>query len=380
MSTKFEYYEILGIERNASDAQIKKAYRTLAMKYHPDRNSDDSAAEEKFKEIGEAYEVLKDPQKRAHYDRFGHQEPGAGMAGAGFSHEMDLGDALRMFMSEGFGFDIFGGESRRGGRNRKQRGRDLQIQLKLTLEDIAKGVEKKVKINRQVVCPVCNGEGAEPGSKSTTCPSCQGAGEVRQVSNSFFGQFVNIQTCPRCNGEGVVIEKPCHKCRGEGRISGEDVVEIKVPAGVSTGNYLTLNGRGNVGLRGGPAGDLVVVMEEIEHDIFERHGDDILYLLYISFPQAVLGDDVEVPTLDGTVSLKIVPGMQSGKILRMKGRGIPRLRHSGKGDQLVQDFIWTPEKLPTEDKELMQKLAKSKNIQPPKNSKSFLKKAREAFR
>lgn len=380
MSAKIDYYELLGIERNASDSEIKKAYRTLAMKYHPDRNSDDSTAEEKFKEIGEAYEVLKDTQKRAQYDRFGHQQAGGGMPGGGFSQEMDLGDALRTFMSEGFGFDFFGGESRQGGRTRKQRGRDLQIKLKLTLEEIASGVEKKVKIKRQIVCPACDGDGAESGSGSATCPSCKGAGEVRQVSNSFFGQFVNVQTCPRCNGEGVVIEKPCHKCRGEGRITGEDVVEVKVPGGVSTGNYLTMDGRGNVGLRGGPAGDLVVVMEEIEHDIFERHGDDILYLLYVSFPQAALGDNVEVPTLSGSVSLEIAPGMQSGKILRMKGRGIPRLRHSGKGDQLVQVFIWTPEKLSADDKAQMKTLAKSKNIQPPKNSKNLLKKAREAFR
>lgn len=377
MTTQRDYYEILGVQQGAASEEIKKAYRALAMKYHPDRNQENTEAEEKFKEIGEAYEILKDSQKRAHYDRFGHQ--GASM-GSSYSHEWDLGDALRIFMSEGFGgFDVFGAQSGRSRQSQKQRGTDLQIRLKFSLEEIAKGVEKKINIKKQVVCPICNGSGARGGRGFKTCPTCKGAGEVRQVANSFFGQFVNITTCTRCNGEGRIVDHPCERCRGEGRISGEKEVKVMVPAGVSAGNYLTLRGEGNIGARGGPAGSLIVVIDEAEHKYFERHGDDIVYTLYLSFSQIALGDQVEIPTLDGRVQLDINAGTQSGKILRLKGRGISHLRQGGQGDLLVQVLVWTPVKLSSEEKHLLRELSQFENMKPPKQNKSFFKKFKDTF-
>lgn len=378
MSTKRDYYEVLGIQQGATPEEIKKAYRALAMKYHPDRNPGDKDAEAKFKEIGEAYEILKDPQKKARYDRFGHQEPGMGSP---FSQDWDLSDALRIFMSEGFGgFDIFGSQSNgRGRRSSRKRGTDLQIKMKLTLEEIAKGTEKKIKIKKQVLCPVCEGSGSQKDQGTTTCPTCNGNGEVRQVSNSFFGQFVNITTCSRCGGEGTIIKQPCDKCYGEGRITGEEVISVSVPAGVSAGNYLNLSGKGNIGMRGGPAGDLLVLIDEIEHDYFERHGDDILYSLFLNFSQVALGDSVDVPTLDSMVKLEVSPGTQSHKILRLKGKGIPHLRSHGRGDLLVQVIVWTPNKLSANDRKLLEQLAESENMNPPKNDKSFFKKVKEAF-
>jgi len=377
MTSKKDYYEVLGVQRSAPAEEIKKAYRSLAMKYHPDRNPGDKEAEEKFKEISEAYEILKDPQKKAHYDRYGH---GGARLGSQFSQEWDLSDALRIFMSEDFGgFDFFGTRSRRGRTARKQKGSDLQIRLTLTLEDIAHGVEKKIKIKKQVTCPTCNGSGSQAGRGTKSCPMCQGVGEVRQVSNSLFGQFVNISTCPRCNGEGTVIENPCDHCRGEGRISGDEVINVKIPAGVAAGNYLTVEGAGNVGMRGGPAGSLIVLIDEAEHEHFERHGDDLLFTLYLNITQAVLGDSIEVPTLEGKVKLEINPGTQSGKILRLKGRGLPHLRQGGQGDLLVQAIVWIPNKLNSSEKKLFQELASSENIQPPKKDKSFFKKFKESF-
>lgn len=377
MSTKRDYYEVLGVQRDATPEDIKKAYRGLAMKYHPDRNPGDKSAEESFKEIGEAYEILKDPQKKAHYDRFGHSGPGMGTGGASTMHEWDLSDALRMFMSEGFGFDIFGGgSSRRGRGSQKQRGTDLQIKLKLTLEEIAKGAEKKIKIRKQVACTECGGKG---GTGVRNCPVCHGAGEVRQVSNSFFGQFVNISACHRCGGAGEIVENTCEVCRGEGRVSGEDVVSVRVPAGVSSGNYLSVSSGGNIGLRGGPPGDLFVVIEEKEHKYFERHGDDLLYTLYLSFPQVALGDRVEIPTLESPVELDISAGTQSGKILRLKGKGIPHLRQGSRGDLLVQVLVWTPTKLTMHEKQLFEELANSENLRPPKQNSSFFKKVKDAF-
>jgi len=377
MAQKRDYYEVLGLDRNATEADVKKAYRTMAMKYHPDRNPNDKSTEEKFKEVGEAYEVLKDAQKRVQYDRFGHQE--ARGFGSPFSQEWDLSDALRIFMSEGFGFDIFGSESRRGGKSRKQRGSDLQIRLKLTLEEVATGATKKIKLKKQIKCPACQGTGSEGNRSSKKCPTCQGAGEVRQVSNSFFGQFVNISACPRCGGEGSVVEQPCTHCRGEGRITGDTVVDVNIPAGVATGNYLSVEKEGNIGPRGGPAGDLIVIIEEQEHQYFERHGNDVLYLLQLSFSQAALGEEIEIPTLDGSVKLEINPGIQSGKILRLKGKGIPHLRRHDRGDLLVQVMIWTPTKLNAHEKKILKELANNENFIPPKDDKSFFKKVKDTF-
>ena len=374
MTTR-DYYEILGVQRDASEDQVKKAYRKLAMQYHPDRNSGDSAAAEKFKEASEAYEVLKDAQKRQRYDRYGHQ----GLRGGGFEGfgvDFDLSDALRTFMSEGFGIgDIFG-MGRRGGGRQHRRGADLQIKLALSLEEIATGVEKSLKIKKWVLCKECDGAG---GKSDMTCLQCQGAGEVRQVSQSLLGQFVNITTCPRCHGEGKVVKDPCKSCSGEGRVKGEGLVAVEIPAGVATGNYLSIRGQGNVGPRGGANGDVIVVIEEKEHEDFARHGDDIIYHLPLSFSDVALGAEVEVPTLNGKAKLQIAPGTQMNKILRMRNKGIPGLNSSGRGDQLVRVVVWTPTKLTSAEKKLFKELSKSERIHPPKNDKSFLKRFKETL-
>ncbi len=386
MAAKRDYYEVLGVPRTATEEEIKKAYRKLALQYHPDRNPGDKEAEEKFKEIAEAYAVLSDPEKRQRYDRFGHagvSGSGSGFGGFGFE-DFDLTDALRTFMEEGFGFDFgefFGGGSRRRGRTqRQQRGSDLQIKLKLSLEEIASGVTKKIKIKKYVRCDECRGSGASPNSQPTTCPVCRGSGEIRQVSQSIFGQFVNIRTCHQCHGEGRIISDPCPVCRGEGRVMGERVIEVHIPAGVASGNYIPLRGEGHVGRKGGPAGDLIVFIEEKKHPIFERHGDDVLMVLPISFPQAVLGDTVEVPTLTGRARLNIAPGTQSGKILRMRNKGIPHLHGSGIGDQLVQIEVYVPTKLTGEEKKKIAELKEMDSLKPRKGQhKNIFERLRETF-
>ncbi len=377
--TKRDYYEVLGVRKDASEDEIKKAYRKLAMQYHPDRNTNDKQAEEKFKEVAEAYEVLKDPEKRQRYDRFGH----SGLRGAyeGFAgFDFDLADALRTFMSEGFGFgDFFGmgrGERRR---NRQRRGTDLQIKLTLTLEEIANGVQKQIKIKRLVLCDVCNGSGAAAGAQAETCHQCQGRGQIRQVSQSLFGQFVNITTCPVCRGEGKIIKDVCKVCNGEGRTTGHGLITVDIPGGVSSGNYITVHGEGNVGPNGGPPGDVIVFIEEQQHEYFERHGDDILYDLPLSFAQVALGDEVEVPTLNGKARIPIPPGTQANKILRMRGKGITKLHGRGRGDQLIRIRVWTPTKLSAKEKKLFEELAKSENIKPPHNDRSFFSKIKEVI-
>ncbi|MFQ5864694.1 MAG: molecular chaperone DnaJ [bacterium] len=376
--TKRDYYEILGVHRDASTDEIKKAYRKLAMEYHPDRNPGDKQAEEKFKEVAEAYEVLKDNEKRVRYDRFGHSGLRGGFEGfAGF--EFDLADALRTFMSESFGFGDFFGMGRGSTGPRQQRGRDLQIRLKLTLEEIANGVQKKIKLKKWTLCDACKGGGAAAGTTPITCLQCHGTGEVRQVSQSLFGQFVNITTCPRCNGEGKILKEPCKVCGGEGRVQGESIITVDIPSGVSYGNYITVRGEGNVGPKGGPEGDVIIFIEEKEHEYFERHGDDILYDLPLSFSQVALGADVEVPTLNGKAKLHIPPGTQSGKILRMRGKGILRLHSQKRGDQLVRIVVWTPTKLSAKEKKLFEELAKSEHTKPPQNDRTFLRKVKEAI-
>ncbi|MGB9663932.1 MAG: molecular chaperone DnaJ [Ignavibacteria bacterium] len=370
MATKRDYYEVLGVPRNASQEEIKKAYRRLAMQYHPDRNPGDKEAEEKFKEAAEAYEVLSDPEKRRRYDQFGH----AGMQGTDFREYTDINDIFNafrdIFSGTGFGGsifdDFFGGStstrSRRTGAT--QRGSDLRVKIKLTLEEIATGVSKKIKIKRYKKCSSCGGTGAESGSGYKTCPVCNGTGEIRQVSRSVFGQFVNITTCNNCGGEGRVISNPCKICGGEGRVQEEATVNVDIPAGVSTGNYLTLRGEGNAGRRGGPSGDLIVVIEELPHEIFQRKGDDIIYELNLSIPEAVLGGEVEVPTLNGKAKLKLEPGLSQGKILRMKGKGLPNLNTKKFGDQLLVVNIYIPQKVSQQEKELMQSLMNSPNFKP----------------
>ncbi len=384
MAASKDYYEILGVQRGASQEEIKKAYRKLAVQYHPDKNPDDSEAEAKFKEIAEAYAVLSDPQKRQQYDRFG--TVGAGAGGQGFggfgASGFDIADALRQFMEEGFGFgDIFGGG---GGRTRRRRsnrrGSDLQIRLKLSLEEIATGAKKKIKVKKYVKCEECNGSGSAKYSKTVSCPVCHGSGELRQVSQSLFGQMVNVTACHRCNGEGQIIENPCKACNGSGRTQGSKTVEINVPAGVSGGNYIPMEGEGNAGLRGGPPGDLIVHIEEEKHDIFERRGDDVLMVLPVSFAKAALGGDVTIPTLTGNATLKIAAGTQSGRILRMRGKGIPHLRSSGIGDQLVQVQVYVPTHLSNEEKQKIAELGESENLQPQQNEhKNIFEKFKEAL-
>ena len=358
---KRDYYEILGIGRGAGQEEIKKTYRKLAMQYHPDRNEGNKEAEEKFKEAAEAYEVLTDPSKRERYDRFGHDGLKGGMGGfEGF--DFDLSDALRTFM-EGFGGfgDIFGTSRRRSG---PERGNDLQLRLDFSLVEVATGVEKKVKIRRLVQCERCGGSGAESAESIKTCPTCQGMGKVRHVSRSLFGQFVNVMMCSTCGGEGKIVGQPCKTCVGTGREKGEATLKVKIPAGVATGNYITIRGEGDVGPKGGPAGDVFIFIEEKKDDVFERHGDDILYTLPISIPQAVLGDEVEIPTITGKARLHIDSGIQSGKILRMRGKGIPHLNGHGKGDQLVKVIVWIPTKLSKELKDQFSHLSQYKEVLP----------------
>jgi molecular chaperone DnaJ len=369
---KRDYYEILGVGRDASLDEIKKAYRKLALKYHPDRNPGNKDAEEKFKEATEAYEVLREKEKRARYDEFGHSgisTPGAS-GFEGFTGGFDLNDALRAFMRDfgGFGVNDFFGTGSGSGRRHgvaSARGNDLQVRLQLDLREIAAGVTKKIKVTKMVACARCKGKGIKEGSSKQTCPTCRGAGELRQVSRSLFGQFVNIQTCPACRGEGTLISDPCPGCGGEGAIEGSKNVEVKIPAGVATGNYIRLDGQGDAGPRGGPAGDLIILIEEVKDEIFERHGYDIVSDLPVSFAQLALGARLEIPTLDGTAAIKIPPGTQSHKILRLKGKGIPHLNSYGRGDQLVRLVAWTPQTLNREEREAFEELEKKVREKPP---------------
>ncbi len=365
MPSSKDYYEVLGVSRDASPDDIKKAYRGLAFKYHPDKNPGDSGAEEKFKEATEAHEVLSDADKRGQYDQFGSApfaQGGAGPqgfgGGAGFQG-MDLNDALSAFM-RAFGGDngtedLFGfGGARRGG---PRRGSNIRVRLKLTLEEIAKGVKKKIKVSKLSRCDECHGSGAKPGTHPKTCTACRGAGQVRsQQSMGLFGTFMNVSPCSTCGGTGEVIEEPCAKCVGKGLMRTKETVEINVPAGVSTGNYLPIQGAGNAGPRGGPGGDLIVMMEEVPHKLFERHGDDVLLELPISIGMAALGGQVEVPTLEGKARLKIPAGTQSGQVLKMRGKGVPHVRGRSVGDQLVFVKVWVPKRPSSEEKTLLNKL------------------------
>ena len=364
---KRDYYEVLGVSKNASKDELKKAYRKLAMQYHPDRNPGDKQSEEKFKEAAEAYEILNSDEKRAKYDRFGHEGVrGNGFGSQGFS---DINDIFSHF-SDIFGggssiFDDFFGTGSQRGRQRRTSGvpgSDLRVNLKLTLEEISEGVSKKIKIKKQVKCDKCNGTGAEAGTSKKACPICQGSGEIKTVSRSVFGQFVNIQPCHNCNGEGEVVDTPCKNCMGDGRVSDEVMINIDVPAGVHEGSYMTLRGEGNSGKRGGPAGDIIVVFKEQEHEYFVREEDDIIYDLTISFPEAVLGTEVDVPTLNGKARLKIDGGTPAGKLLKMRDKGIKHLNHSGRGDQIVRIAIDVPKKLGNKEKELLKELSEQPNF------------------
>jgi molecular chaperone DnaJ len=338
------------------------------MEFHPDRNPDNHEAEEKFKEAAEAYEILNDENKRARYDRYGHEGvKGSGYGSQGFSDVNDIFSHFSDIFGSGGGSSIFddffsGGQQRGRQRGRGIPGSDLKVNLKLTLEEIAEGTSKKIKLKKQVKCDQCSGSGAEGSTSKKRCPVCNGTGEIRSVSRSVFGQFVNITACANCNGEGEVIDSPCKKCMGDGRISEESNVNIDVPAGVHEGSYMTMRSEGNAGKRGGHPGDLIVVFKEEEHKYFVREEDDIIYDLTITFPEAVLGTDVDVPTLVGKARLKIDPGTQSGKLLKMRDKGVKHLNHSGHGDQIVRINVNVPKKLSSKEKELLKELAEQPNF------------------
>ncbi|MEW6509338.1 MAG: molecular chaperone DnaJ [Bacteroidota bacterium] len=371
---KRDYYHVLGVARGASQDEIKKAYRKLALQHHPDRNPGNKEAEEKFKEAAEAYEVLGDPEKRQRYDQFGHE----GIRGTDFRPFTNVNDIFSAFsdiFGGGFGGSIFDDMFGQQGRPRQRgsagtAGSDLKVRLKLSLEEIASGVEKKLKVKKWKTCDTCGGSGARSSGSMTTCPVCGGSGELRQVSRSVFGQFVNITTCQNCGGEGRVIKEPCTTCRGDGRVQGESTIKVTIPAGVGEGNYIPLRGEGNVGRRGGPAGDIIVVIEEEPHDVFTRNGDDVILDLLISFPEAAMGAEIEVPTLTGRARLKVEAGTQSGRILRMRDKGIPHLNSFGRGDQLVRVNVWVPTTLSGRERQLLKDLADSDNINPKEGDKS----------
>ena len=367
---KRDFYEVLGVQKTASDDDIKRAYRKLAMKYHPDKNPGDKDAEEHFKEATEAYEILKDPKKRSQFDQFGtaaFEGPGAGGFGGGFGGQgFDISDVLRAFMND-FGGDSFfsdlfgmgGGSRRRGGGRRGgggSRGNDLQVHLTLKLSEIATGVTKTLKVKRKDTCSECKGTGSKSGKRGS-CQHCGGSGRIQHVSNSFFGQLVQESVCPVCRGEGQIVSDPCSKCSGGGRQTAETTVSVDIPAGVSEGNYISVPGKGDAGLNGGPAGDLIVVIQEETDKSFERHGIDVVSSIDITFSEAALGASKTIDTLDGKVSLKVPSGTQSEKIFRLRGKGLPVLHSSQRGDQLVRVQVHTPERLSREEKELFEKLA-----------------------
>jgi molecular chaperone DnaJ len=381
MATKRDYYEILGLGRSASADEIKKAYRQMALKYHPDKNPGNQEAEGKFKEAAEAYEVLSDQQKRSTYDQFGHEGLRGAFGGSGFdwnnfTHFNDFEDILGSFFGSAFG-DLFGtGRGRRRQTHGPPPGSDLKLALLLTLEEIAAGVEKKLKVKRMQPCRTCNGSGARDSHSVKQCPVCRGTGEVRQVSRSLFGQFVNVTPCSNCHGEGQVVDRPCPDCSGSGLIQGEETISVKIPAGVNDGNYIPLNGRGNAGPRGGPPGDLIVLINEKEHNQFERQEDDVVYNLVISIPQAVLGDKLEVPVLAGKVKMHIPAGTPSGKVFRLKGKGVPHLHGYGAGDQLVVVHVWIPTKLNAAEKEIFRQLYDKADLKPGQKEKGYFKSLR----
>ncbi len=366
---KRDYYEILGVGKSATQDEIKKAYRKLAMQYHPDRNPGNKEAEEKFKEAAEAYEVLSNDEKRAKYDRYGHSGLKGGQDFHSYQNVNDIFSHFSDIFGGAFGGssifdDFFGGSSTHRGRQRSggTPGSDLKITLKLTLEEIATGTTKKVKIKKYNKCSSCNGTGAKSSGAFKTCSVCNGSGEIRQVSRSIFGQFVNITTCNNCGGSGKVISDPCSNCSGDGRVHDETTIKINVPAGVYDGSYMTLRGEGNAGKNGGPAGDIIVVFEELHHEFFTRDGDNVVYELFISYPEAVMGTEVEVPTLNGKAKLKIEPGTQPGKFLKMREKGIQHLNSHGAGDQLVKVNIHVPKNVSAKEKELLKELQKMPNI------------------
>lgn len=380
---KRDFYEILGISRNADEQEIKKAYRKLAIKYHPDKNPDNKEAEEKFKEAAEAYEVLSNTEKRQRYDRYGHQGVG-GQAGGGFGGGggMSMDDIFSHFGDIFGGGGFSGGFSDGGGRGRNvQRGTNLRIKVKLTLEEIANGVEKKIKVNKFVGCKSCSGSGAEKGSSFNTCGTCKGAGRITRVTNTILGPMQTASTCPSCNGEGKTIASKCKVCHGDGIVRDEEVISINIPGGVGEGMQLNVAGKGNAAPRGGIPGDLIVSIEEIEHPELKRDGVNLYYDLHISFIDAVFGTQVEIPTVDGKAKFKIDPGTQSGKVFRLRGKGLPEVNGYQRGDLLVDVNVFTPQTLTSDEKQMLEKLKDSPNFAPQSNKKekSFFDRMKEYF-
>ncbi|MCD4696624.1 MAG: molecular chaperone DnaJ [Bacteroidales bacterium] len=384
--SKRDYYEVLGVSKNASEAEIKKAYRKLALKFHPDKNPDNKEAEDNFKEAAEAYEILSNQNKRGRYDQFGHAGLGGASGTNGYSMSMDdifsqFGDIFGDAFGGAFGgFGGFGGGARQR-RRRVNRGSNLRVKVKLTLEEIAKGAEKKIKVNKYMGCNSCNGSGSKEGSSYSSCSTCHGTGQVTRVTSTFLGQMQTASVCPACGGEGQTIVNKCPSCAGDGIVRGEEVISINIPSGVEDGMQLSMSGKGNAGARSGVPGDLIILVEEIEHDYFERDGMNLLHDAYISFSDASLGASIEIPTLDGKARIKIVPGTQGGKVLRLKGKGLPSVNSYGTGDLLININVWTPKNLSKEEKQILEKLSRSENFIPSPSLKdrSFFSRMREYF-
>jgi molecular chaperone DnaJ len=371
-----DYYGVLGVPRTASDEEITKAYRKLAMTYHPDRNGGSKEAEERFKEITEAYDVLRDPQKRTMYDRYGE----AGLGRGGF-HHVDLSEALGIFMRDfgAFaGLDEMFGAARRGGSVRS--GADIKVTVSLTLAEVARGVDKGVTLKLLDPCDRCSGTGSEPGTRPRVCPSCAGTGEVRRAQRSFFGQFVSVAPCPTCKGDGQIVESPCKKCRGEGRVRAERTIQVHIPPGVASGQYMTLRSVGNSGARGGPRGDVHVIFEVTDDPRFERDGEDLYTEVLVTYPQLVLGGEITVPTVDSAVTLQLPPVTQSGQVFHLRGRGLPRVNAPGVGDLHVRVQLWTPEDVGPEERALLQQLNEIRRGVPAETrGKGFWAKMKEAL-
>ena len=381
-----DYYELLGLSRDADLEEIKKRYRKLAFKYHPDRNEGSKEAEELFKQATEAYEILRDPEKRSMYDRYGEQGL-KGSAGPGGMGGFDFSDAIEIFMRDFGGLsgfeDFFGASGTRTQRTTSRKGKTIRVRVSLTLPEVAHGVKKTLRVSILEECEPCGGSGAKSGTKPVVCHGCGGAGEERHVQRSVFGQFVSVQPCQNCHGEGRIIQELCNACRGEGRTRGDTEIEIEVPAGVTAENFLTLRGRGNVGPRGGPRGDLVVLLEVEDDSRFSRDGSDIFHELPITFSQAALGDEVQVPTMEGTAQVTIPPGIQSGDHLNLKELGLPDLNGHVRGDQIIRVIVWTPTNLNAQQEEVLENLRGVETLAPEqirrRTHRGFWSRVKEAF-
>lgn len=381
--SKKDYYEVLGVSKDASETEIKKAYRKQALKYHPDRNPDNPEAEEKFKESAEAYEILSNADKRSRYDQYGHAGLGNNGGFGGGGQGMSMDDIFSQFgdIFGGFGGGFGGFGSSRQSRRHVNKGSNLRVKVNLSLKDIANGVEKKIKVRKYIKCSECNGSGAKHGSAYKTCPTCHGTGQITKIANTFLGQMQTSSVCPTCGGEGKIITNKCIKCSGNGIVKGEEIITIKIPAGVSEGMQLSLRDKGNAAARNGINGDLIILIEETPHESLIRDGKNLLYDHYISFPDAALGTTIEVPTIEGKARIKIPAGTQPGKTLRLKGKGLPDVNTYGKGDLLININVWTPRNLSAKEKSILEELKKSNNFAPNPTSKdkSFFDKMKEYF-